>query len=100
MVTRRNAARDAEILREISKGARLRPLARKMMLSESTVLGVAYRAGLSKPCRKLTDKEIAEIRALRSNGSTLASLARDYEISFQYVSQICRGDRRISRGSR
>ena len=46
---------------------------------------------------RLATKQVEEIRARRSTGEALLSIAADYGVSFQAISRIARGDRR-SRG--
>lgn len=47
--------------------------------------------GEQHPLVRLSDKSIAEIRALRKDGFTLAYIGNKYGVSFQYVSGICLG---------
>lgn len=47
--------------------------------------------GEQHPMCKLPDAAVADIRARRSDGETLASIARSYGVSFQHVSAISRG---------
>lgn len=46
--------------------------------------------GSQRAWAKLTEKDVLEIRKRKELGDTLATLAKDYGIAFQTVSQICR----------
>ena len=74
-------------------------------LSEQTLHAVrvlkthrsANQWGKTNHRTKLSTAQVKEIKKRRATGETLVSIARDYSIAFQTVSQIARGDRR-SRG--
>lgn len=51
------------------------------------------RIDLSHPATKISHAEREVIRDRRNGGETLASIARDFNVSFQTVSDICRGSR-------
>ena len=48
-------------------------------------------AGVHHPLAKLTDEQVAEIRARRSAGEKLSAIACAFNISFQHVSALSRG---------
>lgn len=50
-------------------------------------------AGEKNPRAKLTSKDVEQIKARRSNGEGLQTIASDYGISANHVSNICRGKR-------
>lgn len=50
-------------------------------------------AGEKNPRAKLTSKDVKQIKARRSNGEGLQTIASDYGISVYHVSNICRGKR-------
>lgn len=57
--------------------------------------GLLDQTGQKNPAAKLTDKQVAEIRLAYANGGyTQERLAKKYEVSFQCISKIVRGDRR------
>ncbi len=63
----------------------------------SKVLGkVRDQSGTKNSMAKLTDDHVVEIRRRRASGERLASIAADYGVTFQTVSDIARGDSRAS----
>lgn len=63
----------------------------------SKVLGkVRDQSGTKNSMAKLTDDHVVEIRRRRASGEMLASIAADYGVTFQTVSDIARGDSRAS----
>lgn len=50
--------------------------------------------GVRNAMAKLTEREVAEIRARREVGELLTALAADFGVAMQTISKIARGDRR------
>lgn len=62
------------------------------MRHATEVMGVIpYRGGAKNPRARLTENQVAEIRKLRAEGSTLWSVARRFDISATHVDYICKG---------
>jgi len=55
---------------------------------------VLHQNGQNNHMAKLTDAQVAEIRARRGAGERLTSIASDFGIAFQTVSKIAKGQRR------
>lgn len=51
--------------------------------------------GLRNSMVKLTTEQVEEIKARRSDGELLESIAKDYGVRMQHISRIARGDRRL-----
>lgn len=58
--------------------------------------GLLDQSGQRNPNAKLTNKQVAEIRlAYATGGYTQEQLAKKYDVSFQYISKIVRGESRV-----
>lgn len=51
-----------------------------------------------RPQEKVSDEQVAHMRQLRADGAAYATLARDYGITVDHVSAICRGYKRRDAG--
>lgn len=58
------------------------------------VLGHGDQSGEKNHAAKLTDEQVRSIRMRRAAGERLRTIAADFDVSFQTISEIARGDRR------